>query len=155
MPVTTDWVTEALEAAEEKYRWYIRIKITITITGFLFCSFVILSIFCGFWSSKILHYFPVSVFCRLWDCVDCQVQTQILIKFHLQNQLLNQTSASPINLKFKILTKPSFRISTKIQLHNLYKTSAAKCWANSSFKILPEFQLQNLDQPLGKLSFTF
>ena len=39
---------------------------------------------------------------------------------------LNQTSASPQNLKFKILTKPSFRISTKIQLHNLYKTSAAK-----------------------------
>ena len=40
---------------------------------------------------------------------------------------LNQTSAPPQNLKFKILTKPSFRISTKIQLHNLYKTSAAKC----------------------------
>ena len=39
---------------------------------------------------------------------------------------LNQTSASPQNLKFKILTKPSFTISTKIQLHNLYKTSTAK-----------------------------
>ena len=53
-------------------------------------------------------------------------------------------------LKFKILTKPSFRISTKIQLHNLYKTSAAKWWTNSSFKILPELQLQNLDQPCAQ-----
>ena len=52
------------------------------------------------------------------------------------------------NLSSKILTKPSFGISTKIQLHKLYQTSAAKCWTNSSFKILPELQLQNLDQPL-------
>ena len=37
-----------------------------------------------------------------------------------------QTSASRLNLKFKILTNPSFRNSTKIQLHNFYKTSAAK-----------------------------
>ena len=48
------------------------------------------------------------------------------------------------------MTKPSFRISTKIQLHNLYKTSAAKWWTNSSFKILPELQLQNLDQPCAQ-----
>ena len=61
---------------------------------------------------------------------------------------LNQTSASPLHFKFKILTQPSFRISTKIQLHNLYKISAAKRWTSSSFKILPELQLQNLDQPL-------
>ena len=65
-----------------------------------------------------------------------------------KNQHLNQISASPINLEFKISTKPSFRISAKIQLHNLYKKTAAKCWTNSSFKILPELQLQNLDQPL-------
>ena len=31
-----------------------------------------------------------------------------------------------LNLKFKILTKPGFRISTKIQLHYHFKTSAAK-----------------------------
>ena len=68
----------------------------------------------------------------------------------LKNQFLNQTSASPINLKFKISTKHSFRIATKIQLHNLYKTSAAKCWTNSSFKILPE--LQNLDQTMCSTS---
>ena len=37
----------------------------------------------------------------------------------LKNQLLNQTSASPMNLKIKIWTKHSFRIATKIQLHNL------------------------------------
>ena len=43
---------------------------------------------------------------------------------------LNQTSASPLNLKFKILTKPSFRISTKIQ------TPASKSCLNFNFKIL-------------------
>ena len=32
------------------------------------------------------------------------------------------------NLKFKILTKPSFSILIKIQLRNLCKTSAAKYW---------------------------
>ena len=49
---------------------------------------------------------------------------------------------------FKILTKPSFRISTKIKLHNLNQASAAKYWSNFSFKILPELQLQNLYQTL-------
>ena len=85
-----------------------------------------------------------------------QVQTQILIEFHLQNldsastRNLNQTSASPLNLKFKILTQPSFRISTKIQLHNLYKTSAAKCWTNSSFKILLNFNIKILTNPCAQ-----
>jgi len=54
------------------------------------------------------------------------------------------------NLKFKILTKPSFRISTKIQLHNLYKTSAVKYWPNScsdlcSIKILFFLILKKVD----------
>ena len=56
------------------------------------------------------------------------------------------------------MTKPSVRISTKILLHKLYKTSAAKCWTNSSFKVLPELQLQNLDQTLcskSKQNFSF
>ena len=72
-----------------------------------------------------------------------QVLTQILIKFHLQS--LEQVSfsksqpniTSQLKLNFQILTKPSFRISTKFQIHNLYKTSAAKYWPNFSFKILP------------------
>ena len=47
---------------------------------------------------------------------------------------------------------PSFRISYKIQLHNLYETSAAKCWINSSFEISPE--LRPLCSKSGqKLSF--
>ena len=58
---------------------------------------------------------------------------------------LNQTSASPLHFKFKILTQPSFRISTKIQLHN--KTSAAKCWTSSSFKILLNFNFKVLTSP--------
>ena len=43
-----------------------------------------------------------------------------------QIQHLNNTSASRLTLKFKILTKPNLRNSTKIQLHNFYKTSAVK-----------------------------
>ena len=69
-----------------------------------------------------------------------------LLNLKASTKNLNQTLASPLNLKLKILTKPSFRISTKIQLHNLYKTSAAKYWTNSSFKISPKLQFQNLDQ---------
>ena len=59
-----------------------------------------------------------------------------------------------LNSKFKILTTPSFRISTKIQLHNLYKTSAAKYWQNSSFKSCLDFNFKILtklfDQNLNK-----
>ena len=43
--------------------------------------------------------------------------------------------------KVKILTKPSFRILTKIHLRNINQTPAAKHWPNFSFKILPELQL--------------
>ena len=62
-----------------------------------------------------------------------QVQTQILIKFHLKNLDQASTSKSEPNISisnnsnFKILTKPTFKISTKIQLHNLNRTSATKC----------------------------
>ena len=45
-------------------------------------------------------------------------------KQQLQN--LNPISAFQLNLNFKILTKPSFRISTKNNLHNLSQGSAAK-----------------------------
>ena len=82
------------------------------------------------------------------------VQTQILIKFHLQNldQALTSKSQQNISIstksKVKILSKPSFKILTKIQLRNLNQTSAAKYWPNFSFKISPKLQLQNLDQVL-------
>ena len=49
-------------------------------------------------------------------------------------------------LKLKILTKPSLKILTNIQVRNLKQTSAAKYWPNSCFKISPELQLQNLEQ---------
>ena len=61
--------------------------------------------------------------------------SNFVFRISTKHQLLNQASASPINLKFKILTKLSFENSTKIQLNNLYKTSAAKCWTNSSSQI--------------------
>ena len=58
------------------------------------------------------------------------------------------------------MTKASFKISTNIQLHNLYKTSAYKYWPNSSLKIFPEFQLQNIPNLVLKvqtklLNFSF
>ena len=80
-----------------------------------------------------------------------QVLTQILIKFHLQNLDQASTSKSQPNisistkLKLQIMSN-SFRISTKIKLHNLNQGSAAKYWPNFSFKISPEIQLHNLDQ---------
>ena len=76
---------------------------------------------------------PRIEFCLL-ILVISQGQTQNLIKFHLQNidhaptskSRHQQTSVFRLNLKFKILTKPGFKISTKIQLHYHFKTSAAK-----------------------------
>ena len=60
-----------------------------------------------------------------------------------------QIQTQILNLKLKYLPNlNSLRISTNIQLYNLYKTSAAKWWTNSNFKILPELQLQNFDQTL-------
>ena len=49
---------------------------------------------------------------------------RISTKHSLQNS--NQTSASRLNLKFKIFTKSSFRVSTNIQSHDLCKHQPAK-----------------------------
>ena len=65
-------------------------------------------------------------------------------KHQLQN--FKQTSASRLNLKFKILS----RISTKIQLHNLYKTSATKYRPNSSFKFCLNFNFKILTKPCAQ-----
>ena len=66
---------------------------------------------------------------------------RIANKHQLQN--LNQTSTFWLNLNFKILTKPSLRISTSIKLHNLKhqqqstdQNSASKSRLNFNFKIL-------------------
>ena len=82
-------------------------------------------------------------------------QSNLLSHITSSNTNVDQTSSSKYRpsiyfkiLKFKILTKPSFSISIKIQLRNLCKTSAAKYWPNSSLKILPELQHQNLEQTL-------
>ena len=72
--------------------------------------------------------------------------SRISIKYQLQN--LNQSSAFRLNSNFKILIKPSFKISAKIKLHNPNQASAAKYWINFSFKISTELQVQNLDQTL-------
>ena len=70
-------------------------------------------------------------------------------RYHFQN--LNQTWTSQLKLNFQILTKPSFKISTKIQIHNLYKTSAAKYQPNFSFKILAELNFKSLPNLLLKI----
>jgi len=58
-----------------------------------------------------------------------------------QIQNLNRTSASPQNFNSKTFTKPSFRISSKIQL----QTSTKHIDQNSA-SILLKLQLKNLDQ---------
>ena len=64
-------------------------------------------------------------------------------------------SISTLSYNFKILTEPSFRISTKIKLHKLYKTSAAnaeqtsKSCLNFSFKILTNPCAQSLNKSLA------
>ena len=103
---------------------------------------------------------PRIEFClpKLLILVISQGQTQNLIKFHLQNidqaptskSRHQQTSVSRLNLKFKILTKPGFRVSTKIKLHYLYKTSAAKYWPNSSFKSCLNFNFKILTKPCAQ-----
>ena len=70
---------------------------------------------------------------------------RISTKQQLQN--LDQISASGPKLKFKILTKPSFIISTKIQLHNHCMASAAKYCPNSSFKSRLYFNFKILTKP--------
>ena len=86
-----------------------------------------------------------------------QFLTQILIIFHLHN--LQQVSTSKPNmnnwtsllkLNFKILTTPSFRISTKIQLHSPYKTSAEKKWPNSCFNSCLNFNFKILTKPCAQ-----
>ena len=58
----------------------------------------------------------------------------------MQHNSEDKVSASAFrqNLNLQILTKPSFRISKKDEPHSHNQASAAK--------ILPDHQLQNLDQ---------
>ena len=48
------------------------------------------------------------------------------------------------------LTKPGFRISTKIQLHYHFKTSAAKYWTNSCFKSCLNFNFKIMTRPFAQ-----
>ena len=90
--------------------------------------------------TKVTNFFLVNFLHKSWS----NLIFRILIKH--QPKHLNQTSAVVLNFNFKILTKPSLRISTRIKIHNLNQASAAKYWPNFSFKILPGLQLQYLDQ---------
>ena len=88
---------------------------------------------------------------------------RISTKHQLQN--LNQASAFWRNLNLKLLTKPIFRILTKIELHNhmkhqqqnndqtkihlgfnILQNISRKELTKLQLQILPELQLQNLDQ---------
>ena len=90
---------------------------------------------------------------------------RISTKHQLQN--LNQASAFWRNLNLKLLTKPIFRILTKIELHNhmkhqqqnndqtkihlgfnILQNISRKELTKLQLQILPELQLQNLDQTL-------
>ena len=69
---------------------------------------------------------------------------------------LNQTSAFRPRLNFITSTKPQHKILTKLQFQNLAWTSTSKALTKTCVeslkklptKILPELQLQNLDQTL-------
>ena len=61
--------------------------------------------------------------------------SNFIFRISTKPQLFNQASASPIKLKFKILTKLSFENLTKIQLSNLSK--------NISCKMLNKLELPN------------
>ena len=100
-----------------------------------------------------------SNFCRFYH----NFFTQILIKFYLQN--LNQASTSKsqpnisiltLNLNFKILTKPSFRILTKIKLHNLYKLLPTRSSASTSATVRTStsFELQSSHARVTSIKFT-
>ena len=93
---------------------------------------------------KVISHFQEQILIKFQSESQSSINFKISTKHQLQN--LNQTSASRLNLKFKILTKPSFRISTKIQIHSLYKEISGKILTKLQLENLPEHQLQNLDQ---------
>ena len=92
-----------------------------------------------------------------------QVQTQILIKFHLQNldqastSNLNQTSVFRLNLNLKSWPNlaseswPRFNFitSTKHQRQNAEQTPASKSCLNFNFKILTNPCAQSLNKSLA------
>ena len=55
------------------------------------------------------------------------------------------------NLNFKILTKPSFRISTKIKLHNLNQASAANTVQTSASQSRLNFIFKILTKPCAQI----
>ena len=89
-----------------------------------------------------------SNFLRLYHEFKHKSWSNFIFRISTKHQLQNfkQTSASRLNLKFKILS----RISTKIQLHNLYKTSATKYRPNSSFKFCLNFKFTILTKPCAQ-----
>ena len=79
-----------------------------------------------------LQWWPARAQHRLLSFSPCHLKFSVLVTI---------TTIHNFNLNFKTLTKPSFRIWTKIKLHNLNQASAEKYWPNFSFKIVPELQL--------------
>ena len=90
------------------------------------------------------------------------------INFHLQNLDQASTSKSQPNisisdkLKIQNETKPSFKISTKIRLHNLYKTlqntnqtPTSKYFLNFNFKILTKPCAQSPNKRSAKSATNF
>ena len=93
-------------------------------------------------SSKTLPYSMAVTYQCTFCCDHCMGPTS--------KSRYQQTSVSRLNLEFKILTKPGFRISPKIQLHYHFKTSAAKYWTNSCFKSCLNFNFKILTKPCGQ-----
>ena len=93
-------------------------------------------------SSKTLPYSMAFTYQCTFCCDHCMGPTS--------KSRYQQTSVSRLNLEFKILTKPGFRISPKIQLHYHFKTSAAKYWTNSCFKSCLNFNFKIMTRPFAQ-----
>ena len=88
-------------------------------------------------------------------------QSSVVLEQCYQRTLLKNKEilkmASELNLKFNILTKPSFRISTwfnfitstKHQRQNAEQTPASKSCLNFNFKILTNIVLKSLNKSLA------
>ena len=69
-------------------------------------------------------------------------ESRLSISFKISTKHQHLESRFSTKSKAKILTKPSFRILTKIQLRNHNQTSAVIYWPNFSFKILTNLVLK-------------
>ena len=88
-----------------------------------------------------------SNFLRSYHKFEHNSWSNFIFRISTKNQLLNQTTASPINLKFNI--NFNFITSKKHQRQNAEQTPASKSCLNFNFKILTNPCAQSLNKSLA------